>query len=174
MPPVMTPEAISSSQSLSGLFPRGLRHEHLPGRAVGRPPHLKDAAGPRADGAREPPLGALEAQRAEDRGMLARRDILADRLAVDADLLDGRLEDLQAGPAVGARPAAGLLLELLHVRVEVGARGRARLHAPRADARHPVGVERVRILLLDRAQHRRQVLPSERIALLVDDLDALG
>src|SRR5262245_9380335 len=140
MPPVMTPEAISSSQSLSGLFPRGLRHEHLRGRAIGRPHHLEVAAGPLADGAGELHLRALEAQRAEDRGMLARRDVLADRLAVDADLLDGRLEDLQAGPAVGARPAVGLLLELLHVRLEVGAGGRARLHAPRADARPPVGV----------------------------------
>src|SRR5215475_5874314 len=120
MPPVMTPEAISSSQSLSALFPRGLRQDHLSGRAVGRPHHLEVAADPLADGAGELDLRALEAQRAEDRGVLARGDVVADRLAVDADLLDGRLEDLQSGPAVGAGPAIGLLLELLHVGVEVG------------------------------------------------------
>src|SRR5262245_44801637 len=147
MPPVMIPEAISSSQSLSALFPRGLRYDHLGGRAVGRPHHLEIAAGPLADGAGELDLRALEAQRAQDRGVLACRDVLADRLAVDADLLDRRLEDLQAGPAVGARPAIGLLLELLHVSVEVRARRRARLHAPRADARHPVGVAAHHVLV---------------------------
>src|SRR4030095_13830621 len=133
MPPVMTPEAISSSQSRSALLPRGLRHDHLSGRAVGRPHHLEVAAGPLADRAGELDLRALEAQRAEDRGVLVRVDVLADRLPVDADLLDGRLEDLQARPAVGARPAIGLLLELLHVGAEGRAGGRAGPHASRAD-----------------------------------------
>src|SRR4029450_1646140 len=123
----MSPEAISSSQSLSALLPRGLRHDHLSGRAVGRPHHLEVTADPLAHGAGEQHLRALEAEGAEDRGVLVGGDVIADRLAVDADLLDGRLEDLQAGPAVGAGPAIRLLLELLHVRVEVRARRRTRL-----------------------------------------------
>src|SRR2546427_4059173 len=154
MPPVMKPETISSTQSLTEsralsrrgsprgarLFPCGLGDGQLRGRAIGRPHDLEVAADPLTDRAGELDLRALEADRTDDRRVLAGRDVFADRLAVHADLLDGRLEDLEPRPAVGAGPAIGLLLEALHVGVEVRLRGGARPYAPRPHAADAVGV----------------------------------
>src|SRR2546428_10697112 len=154
MPPVMKPETISSTQSLTErralsrrgsprgarLFPCGFGDGELRGRAIGRPYDLEVAADPLTDRAGELDLRALESDRADDRRVLAGRDVFADRLAVHADLLDGRLEDLEPRPAVGAGPAIGLLLEALHVGVEVRLRGGARLGSPRPATAAALGV----------------------------------
>src|SRR3989442_12505324 len=143
MPPVMKPETISSTQSLTerralsrrgsprgaSLLPCGLGDGQLRGRAIGRPHDLEVPADPLTDRAGELDLRALEADRTDDRRVLAGCDVFADRLAVHADLLDGRLEDLEPRPAVGAGPAIGLLLEALHVGVEVRLRGGGRSDA---------------------------------------------
>src|SRR5262245_63344394 len=107
MPPVIRPETISSIQSLTAalvcpaprpagpqprdglrrLLPCGLRDDQLGGGAIRRPHDLEVAADPLADRAGELDLGALEADGADDRGVLARGDVVADGLAVHADLL---------------------------------------------------------------------------------------
>src|SRR5437660_12264848 len=128
MPAVRKQETLSSPQILTGrhvsrrgsplgarLLPCGLGDGELRGRAIGRPHDLEVAADPLTDRAGELDLRALEADRADDRRVLAGRDVFADRLAVHADLLDGRLEDLEPRPAVGAGPAIGLLLDALQL-----------------------------------------------------------
>src|SRR5437870_13557443 len=100
----MKPETISSTQSLTerrasrrgsprgaSLLPCGLGDGQLRGRAIGRPHDLEVAADPLTDRAGELDLRALEADRTDDRGVLAGCDVFADRLPVHADLLDGRL-----------------------------------------------------------------------------------
>src|SRR5215467_3777299 len=122
------------------LLPSRLGNDELRRSAIRRPDDFEVAADPLAHGAGELDLRALEAHRTENRRVLVGSDVLANRLAVHADLLDRRLENLQARPAVGAGPAVRLLLEALHVGVEVRLRGGAGLHAPRADAADPIGV----------------------------------
>src|SRR6266850_7552046 len=122
------------------LLPSGLRDDELGGSAIRRPHNLEVPADPLTDGAGELDLRSLEPDRPDDRRVLAGRDVVADRLAVDAHLLDRRLHDLEPGPAMGARPAIGLLLEARHVGLEERLRGRARLHAPRSDTADTVGV----------------------------------
>src|SRR5262245_38679633 len=98
------------------LLPRRLRNNELGGSAIRRPHDLEVPANPLAHGARKLNLRPLEPHGPNDRRMLVRRDVLANSLAVDADLLDRSLEDLQAGPAVRAGPPVRLLLEARHVR----------------------------------------------------------
>src|SRR5215813_6818098 len=97
------------------LLPSGFGHHELRGSAIRRPYDFEVAADPLAHSAGELDLRPLEAHRTENRRVLVGGDVLANRLAVHADLLDRRLEDLQARPAVGAGPAVRLLLEALHV-----------------------------------------------------------
>src|SRR5690606_26326365 len=106
-----------------------------------RPDHLELALLPLRDGAgRRDVLAALEAHRPDDRLVLGARNVVADRLAIEPHLRDRLREDLQAGPAVAAGPAIGLLAaELLRVRVEVGLRAGARLRVPRAHAGDALG-----------------------------------
>src|ERR1041384_4558372 len=113
----MRPETISSTQSLmrgrpgpvsprragagpGRSLPRRLGQHQLRGGAVRRPHDLEVAADPLAHGAGELDLRALEADRPEDRRVRALGDMVADRLLVQADLLDGLLEDLERRPAV--------------------------------------------------------------------------
>jgi hypothetical protein len=86
-------------------------------------------------------LAADEADLAEDGAVLGAGDVVADRLAVEADLGDGVGQDLERRPAGAAGPAVGLLLgaELLDVGVEVRLGARARLRVPRAHAEHALG-----------------------------------
>src|SRR5262249_57804393 len=83
---------------------------------------------------------SFEASGPGDGGVLAAAEVVGAGRGVHADLLDRRLKDLQAGPAMSAGPAIGLLLEARDVGVEERLCGRARLHAPRADAADAVGV----------------------------------
>src|SRR5690606_9787219 len=191
-------------------LPGRLRHHQLRGRDASRPDDLELALLPLADAARRRDvLAALEADRPDDRRVLAARDVVADRLAIETDLRDCLRQDLQPGPAVAARPAIRLLAaELRGVRLEIGLRAGTGLRVPRPHAGHAFGAGRddvavelergsdrriedprieanllgllagedgvgrigdadegVRVLVLYAAQHRRQVLDAERIAL---------
>src|SRR5262250_1909239 len=125
-PELMTNPSEPARQGVK-LLPSGLGNDELRSRAIRGPDDFEVAADPLAHGAGELDLRSLEAHRTENRRVLVGRDVLTDRLAVHADLLDRSLEDLQARPAVGAGPAVGLLLEALHVGIEVRLRGGAGL-----------------------------------------------
>src|SRR4029453_18883936 len=189
MPPVMRPETMSSIQSLTRtappgpacspaqpappvrLLPCGLGDDELRRRAIGRPHDLEVAADPLAHGAGKLDLRALEADGTDDRRVLAGGDEFTDCFAIHADLLDGRLEDLQARPAMRAGPGVGLLLEALHVGVEERLCAGPRLHAPRSDAAHTVGV-RAHDLLVER--ERRADRGEEHLRVEADLLRLLG
>src|SRR5690348_13890035 len=138
MPPVISPPARSSAhpEKDTCLLPGRLRHQ-LRGGAVFRPDDFEVAALPLRHRARNRRvLAALEADRAEDGLELVLRDVLAQRLAVQPDLLHRLLQYLQPGPCMAAGPAIGLLAELLRVGVEVGLGLGACLAVPRAHADH--------------------------------------
>src|SRR5665647_3922664 len=157
MPPVMRPEAISSSQAEIDMVQKrlpfglakpspngyGLKPERglLPGRLVrvelGRdylhgPDHLKLAVLPLPHGARRSRVfTAGELDVANDGLVRVASHVVADRLAVQPHFGDGRLHDLQARPAVTTGPAVRLLAaKFLGVRIEVSLGGRAGLAVP--------------------------------------------
>ena len=105
MPPVMSPEAISSSQSRSALLPRGLRYDHLGRRAVGRPHDLEISADPLADGAGELDLRALEAQGADDGRVLAQSNAIIRYLARESELLPAEAPTMPSVGDLGRQPA---------------------------------------------------------------------
>ena len=142
--------------------------------------------------------------------------VVADGLAVQAHLLDGVGQDLQARPGGAAGPAVRLLLLAGHVGVEVGLGARAGLGVPRSHARHALGAggrhhvavqregrahrgvehlgveadllglaagqdgvgrvgeadEGVGVLVLDGAQHGREVFHAAGVALVFHQVDA--
>src|SRR5688572_25718837 len=114
-PPVMRPEASSSSQAPKDmrvpwvLLPGGLRRVQRGGGDRLRPHHLELAVLPLAHAAgRGHVLAALEADRPEDGLVLGLRDVVAQRLAVQTHLGDAGLDDLQRRPAGARGPAVGL------------------------------------------------------------------
>src|SRR5262245_750864 len=134
MPPVINPATVRSSHRPIELLPGRLGEECRGRRPVLRPDDLELALLPLAhDPRRRDVLAVLEADLADDRVELGARDVLAERLPVEPDLLHRLLEDRKARPCVGARPAIGLLLELGHVRVEVRLGRPAALRVPRAE-----------------------------------------
>src|SRR5687768_11154474 len=85
MPPVMTPATARSSQRLR-LLPRRLREHDRCGGTVLRPHHLELALLPLADDAGGGDvLAILEADLADDGVELVAGDVLAQRLAIEAD-----------------------------------------------------------------------------------------
>src|ERR1044071_5542523 len=134
MPHVIRPATARSANSdavTARALPGLLREHGGRGRVVLGPDHLELAVLPLADGAwRGDVLAALEADGADDGLELGGGDVIAQGLAVQADLLDRLLHDLQARPAVTAGPAIRLLAELLHVGVEVRLGAGAGLHVP--------------------------------------------
>src|SRR5262245_49138072 len=114
-----------------------LGEERGRGGPIGRPDDLELTLLPLAhDAGRGDVLAVLEADLADDGVELGARDVLAQGLAVEPDLLHRLLEDLQPRPRMRAGPAVGLLLELRDVGVEVGLGGGAGLGVPGADAGH--------------------------------------
>src|SRR5512134_1724136 len=98
MPPVISPEAISSSHAPKdmrfGLLPRRLVRDQRRGRDGLRPYHLELAVLPLGHGAgRRDVLAAAELDLADDGAVLGVGHVVADRLAVQAMLADRGGED---------------------------------------------------------------------------------
>src|SRR5262245_33520320 len=93
MPPVMRPATVRSSHRPIELFPGRLREERGSRGPVLGPDDLELALLPLAhDPGRSDVLAVPEADLADDRVELRARDVLAERLAVEPDLLHRLLE----------------------------------------------------------------------------------
>src|SRR5690606_32387440 len=102
------------------LLPVGFGSDQLGRCAFGGPDHFELAALPLADGSGHAGvLAILEGDLAQNGVELGRGDVVAQRLAVEAHLLDGLLQDLEAGPGVAACPAIRLFAGVLDVRVKI-------------------------------------------------------